>query len=179
MPKNNILFVTNNFTLPDVTIRFWGDISDLSWTCNSRFERKCVITYWAKYSGTGSAIQLHHWWCRYTIRYHINIRQWKIVSHCNNDDVGRWQKKVPQNCNTINKAQLPTGLIIFKPVAVKIRNAWIVKSCLEQGIRSIVPTIWHACEEINLIYSSCNKCWPCGLTWQNCLTITTSTCYIE
>ena len=161
--KNSFLFVTNNFTLPDVSIRFWGDISYLSWTCNSRFERKCVITYWAKYSSTGNAsifqytIQLHHWWCRYTISYHRNIRQWKIESHCNNDDVGRWQKKVPpymiQNCNTTNKAQLPMGLIVFSPVAVKIRNAWIVKSCLEQGTRSIILKIWHACEESNLIYS--------------------------
>jgi len=37
------------------------------------------------------------------------------------------KKKVPpymtQNCNTTHKAQLPTGLIIFSPVAVKIRNA--------------------------------------------------------
>jgi len=42
MAKNNFLFVMNNFTLPDVTTRFWGDISYLTWTCNSRFERKCV-----------------------------------------------------------------------------------------------------------------------------------------
>jgi len=29
MAKNNFLFVMNNFTLPDVTTRFWGDISYL------------------------------------------------------------------------------------------------------------------------------------------------------
>jgi len=50
------------------------------------------------------------------------------MSHSNDNDVGRWpKKKVPpymrQNCNTTHYAQLPTGLIIFSPVAVKIRNA--------------------------------------------------------
>ena len=108
---------------------FCGDISYLSWTCNSKFERKYVITYWAKYSSTGNAsifqytIQLHHRWCRYKISYHRYIRQLKFVSHCNNDVVGRWPKKyhlMTQNCNTTHTAQLPTGLIIFSPVAVKI-----------------------------------------------------------
>jgi hypothetical protein len=63
-----------------------------------------------------------------------------------------------QNCNTAHKAQLPMGLTIISPVAVKIRNAGMVKNCQEQGIRSIVLTMWNACEGCNQIYSSCNKC---------------------
>jgi hypothetical protein len=146
-----------------------------------------LITYWAKYSSTGNAsvfqytIQLHHWWCRYKIiEISDNEKSWVTVIMIMLAD---GKKKVPpymtQNCNTTHKAQLPMGLIIFSPVAVKIWNAWIVKSCLEQGTRSIVLTIWHACEESNQIYSSCNKCWPCGLTCENDLTFTTSTCYNE